>query len=209
MVVKRKKATLHLSLVVLAVVAVVAVALGILWSGVLNARGSAKEYDLTLVILPSVQYNSSLAQPSYFVLHDGILLSASNITVPSRTLVKLTIIDYDSGGDANLSTSFTRVQGTVGGIEEVVNGTPGAMIPRDQLALNVTSLPASIIAHTFTVPQLGINIPVPSTSVVIAYLYFNQTGTYTWQCMVPCGAGNGYAGAMDTPGWMLGQITVI
>jgi hypothetical protein len=74
---------------------------------------------------------------------------------------------------------------------------------------NVTSVPVATLAHTFTIPSLGINIPVVGGSTEIAYLYFNQPGTYTWLCLTPCGTGpGGLAGAMSTPGWMMGSIVV-
>ena len=95
------------------------------------------------------------------------------------------------------------------------NGTLATGIDNETMAQmmsigqNVTSVPADSVAHTFSVPQLGINVPVVGGSTEIAYLMFNQAGTYTWLCMTPCGFGSdGSGGAMSTPGWMTGQLTV-
>jgi hypothetical protein len=37
------------------------------------------------------------------------------------------------------------------------------------------------------------------------------TGTYRWQCFVPCGGGylDGNAGPMSTLGWMMGEMDVV
>jgi len=74
---------------------------------------------------------------------------------------------------------------------------------------NVTSVPVGSLTGTVTIPQLGINIPFASMSTETVYLNFNQTGTYTWLCLPPCGLGkDGLPGAMDTPGWMMGSLTI-
>ena len=74
---------------------------------------------------------------------------------------------------------------------------------------NVTSIPGAMLAHTFTIQQLGINIPVVGGNTEIAYLYLNETGTFPWICLTPCGFGpTGMQGAMSTAGWMEGNVTV-
>jgi len=70
-------------------------------------------------------------------------------------------------------------------------------------------VPGATLAHTFTIEQLGINIPVVGGDAEIVYLYLNQTGTFPWICLTPCGFGHlGMMGAMSMLGWMEGQITV-
>jgi hypothetical protein len=102
------------------------------------------------------------------------------------------------------------VTGTVGGMVYMINGTTASMATMpEQFGENVTSVPAASLAHTFTIQQLGINIPVVGGDTEIAYLYFNQAGTYQWLCLTPCGLGpNGSEGAMSTAGWMEGTVTV-
>ena len=76
-------------------------------------------------------------------------------------------------------------------------------------AETVSSLPADEIAHTFTIPSLGINIPIGTSSTVVAYLTIDETGTFQWFCMTVCGGGpDGLGGAMVTSGWMTGSLTV-
>jgi hypothetical protein len=101
------------------------------------------------------------------------------------------------------------VKGTQGGVVYMINGTgPGGPDPA-KLGQNMSSVPDDSVAHTFTIPGLGVNIPVVGGYTEVAYLYFTKTGSYTWLCQTPCGLGTGgNLAAMDTPGWMTGQVTV-
>lgn len=75
------------------------------------------------------------------------------------------------------------------------------------------------VTHTFTILQQGqiiLNVPTfagtnPSGgAITTAQFYLNNTGTYTWQCFVPCGDElNGWGGAMATAGWMTGVVEVV
>ena len=103
-----------------------------------------------------------------------------------------------------------KVSGTIGGTVLLINGTNamGMDVP-PQWNETVTSVPGDMLAHTFTIQQLGINIPVVGGDTTIAYFTINQTGTFQWVCLTPCGFGaDGTEGAMSAPGWMEGQITV-
>ncbi len=76
-------------------------------------------------------------------------------------------------------------------------------------AQSVSSLPPSLISHTFTIPELSLNIPVAANSTVAAYFMTGGPGNYIWMCTTPCGSGpDGTAGAMTTPGWMTGTLSV-
>ncbi len=138
-------------------------------------------------------------------------------------------------GTSNNST-YAKVIGTVGGVEYVYNGTSQyinatlsgnasnniTIIKGEGWA--VSSLPWNNtlggweVTHTFTIIQNGqivLNVPSfagtnPSGgSVTVAQFYLNNTGTYDWQCFVPCGIElDGWGGAMDTPGWMMGTVIV-
>lgn len=171
-------------------------------------------YKLTLVEIMDVAWNSTAMQPKFYVLGDNGLQSSANITLPLGKLIQVTIFSYDTptGG---VQPEAAEVEGTVGQNMQFYNGTLATGIDNETMAQmmsigkNVTSVPLSSVAHTFSVPQLGINIPVVGGSTEIAYLEFSQAGTYTWNCMTPCGFGpDGTGGAMSTPGWMTGQITV-
>lgn len=130
--------------------------------------------------------------------------SKTNLVVPANSLVTVTIHNYDLGDTVLPAGSpFGKVQGTVGNVAVAGGKTYAA------LALNK-------IAHTFTMLQLGINVPMPGdaprgasyTSTTFTFHVGNR-GTYAFRCMDPCGAGaSGWMGAMETTGYMMGTLTV-
>ena len=86
---------------------------------------------------------------------------------------------------------------------ETVNGKPVSSVGNGQLA------------HTFTIPSLGINAPLPvasmngPTTVRFTFRAPAVPGTYQWLCVTPCGTGPyGISGAMNSNGWMRGQLIV-
>lgn len=135
-------------------------------------------------------------------------VGSSDIQWPAGTTVVLTIYSYDDG-TAPLTkplSVYDTVQGTVGN-SELVDGK------------KVSSVANADIAHTFTVPSVGLNIPIPAAStakaghalqpvVVTATLRIAKKGTFTWHCYAPCGSGSdGMEGAMATSGGMTGDVT--
>ena len=150
-----------------------------------------------------------LAQPQFFVVGSGGLKSSANISLPAKMLIQLTIVSYDTPTAVSTDQEGV-VNGTVGGTVYLINGTSASMSSMPEpWGNNVTSVSGASLAHTFTVPQLGINIPVVGGDTMIAYVFFSRPGTYTWICETPCGFGpTGSQGAMSTAGWMTGTITV-
>jgi heme/copper-type cytochrome/quinol oxidase subunit 2 len=178
-----------------------------------SASNSSEPYVLTLVVTTENFYNATFGdQPAFYVLGPNGLQSSAHITIPAHRLIKLVIINYDDGA-ANLSSpQYQSVAGTVNDQMMVLNNT---MINSTMTASgiqirggeNVTTLPADEIAHTFTIPSLGINVPIGPSSTTVVYFMVNTPGTYTWFCMTACGAGaDGLEGAMATPGWMTGSL---
>jgi heme/copper-type cytochrome/quinol oxidase subunit 2 len=166
-------------------------------------------YKLMLLEPMNTAWNTTTAQPKFFVVGSSGLESSANISLPVNTLIQITIVSYDTPTAGSLQ-QYGAVNGTVGGVVYMINGTTASsgMTPMPW-GQNVTSVPASLLAHTFTIPQLGINIPVVGGDTEIAYVEFTKAGTYQWFCMTPCGFGaNGAEGAMSTPGWMTGTVTV-
>ncbi|HEU5379486.1 MAG TPA: hypothetical protein VFV38_29020 [Ktedonobacteraceae bacterium] len=127
--------------------------------------------------------------------------SPNNLVVPANSLVTITLHDYDLG-DTPLpnNTPFATVQGTVGSVA-YLNGVA------------YTSLAPDKIAHTFTIPQLHLNVPLPgdgkeSDSITFTF-HTGKAGTYMFQCFDPCGTGaTGWEGPMATRGYMMGTLTV-
>jgi len=180
-----------------------------------SSATSSSPYVLTLVITTSNTFNSSVGQqPAYYVLGPNGLQSSANITLPANRMIEVVIMNYDQGNATPISSQYDNVSGTVNGTMSVISnnvvnsseGPSGIVITGTQ---TVSSLPPALISHTFTAPQLNLNIPVAAETTVIAYFMTGGPGTYPWFCTTPCGAGSsGLAGAMETPGWMSGSIVV-
>ena len=134
----------------------------------------------------------------------GPAYSPSAWTLPANTLVTVTIVNHDPG-DTSLpaNSQFARIAG-------VTNNTAYV----DGVAY--TSLSPDKVAHTFTVPQLGINVPIPGDApaghqdITVTFTFkTGAAGSYIWQCMDPCGSGtSGWQGPMSTRGYMTGTLTV-
>lgn len=144
----------------------------------------------------------------------------TNLVLPAHALVTMTIENYD-GQTPILNEFYSKVQGTVGGIE-TVDGKP------------VTGADPSIVSHTFTIhsipnanqPWLYVSVPVvgepdnveeagadngfPPKPIVMQFSFVTGgPGKYIWQCFDPCGWGfNGFGGPMQTRGFMSGTVTV-
>ncbi len=124
-------------------------------------------------------------------------------TVHKGQTVTVQIVSFDDGTAPLMGQymSDADVKGTLNG-KELVNGKPVAKVSD----IN--------IAHTFTVPGLGFNMPIPVAPtgghiVVTASFVAKKTGTFVWHCYAPCGSGtNGMGGAMSTMSWMTGKVSV-
>ena len=134
----------------------------------------------------------------------------ANFSVPSDTLLEFTITNYDSGQNPVEPVTEANVNGTVGNCI-YLNSTPTALGPC------VHSVSPGFIAHTFSFENgayAGFNVPIPSAvdtapeggvgTTVTFFAYFNETGTFTWNCLAPC---DPYS--MQTPGFMTGTMTVV
>jgi len=144
--------------------------------------------------------NIIVNQPGY--QQDWPAYAPNKLVVPANSLVTITLHDYDLGLDSPLpnGTPFATVQGTIGGVA-YLNGQPYAALAPEK------------IAHTFTIPQLHINVPLPGfgkESDTISFTFrIGKAGTYIFQCFDPCGTGsNGFEGPMATKGYMMGTLTV-
>ncbi len=135
---------------------------------------------------------------------DWPAFSPSNLVVPANSLVTVTIRDYDLGNTAMPQGSpFTTVQGTV---------NTGATADGRMFS----SLASDKIAHTFTIPQLNVNVPLPGDGMngkayntVTFSFRTGAAGTYAFRCLDPCGTGPmGMMGPMMTQGYMMGTLTV-
>lgn len=128
----------------------------------------------------------------------------TDLIVPAHSLVTITIVNNDPG-DTSLpaNSPFTTVKGVVGG-SALFDGTP------------YTSLTPDKVAHTFTIPALGVSVPIPGdvpaghNDITVSFTFkTGAAGSYYWQCMDPCGSGDsGWGGPMSATGYMKGALTV-
>jgi len=149
-----------------------------------------------------VQLDIAINQPGMQKDWPGYAPNA--LVVPANSLVTVTLRDYDLG-DTPLpkGSPFTAVQGIVGGFATVDGKAYSSLAPEK-------------IAHTFTIPQLNINVPLPgdapkgaSYDTITFTFHTGKAGTYTFQCFDPCGTGSsGFMGPMMTKGYMMGTLSV-
>ena len=167
---------------------------------------------LTLATTGAIGFTSHPDWVAYLVREHGRWVHSTVYTLPAHALIHVTVEEYDT--QTGLRNPFmAMVRGTVGGVE-YVNG-------RRVRYMNPTAP-----AHTFSVPSLGINVPLfgitnasypgdlsnPHNGHVTIQFSFRTggPGVYHWQCFVPCAAGflYGQGGPMQTIGYMDGLLIV-
>lgn len=164
-------------------------------------------FVVTIVIGTGSTFNSTAGnQPAYFVLGPNGLESSAKINIPANRLIKLVVVNYDEGNASLVLPGANAVSGTSDGSIFVasntnINSSQGAGGISVKGGEKVTSVAAAEVAHTFTIPSLNINVPVPVSSTVVAYFTVSKAGTYLWFCETACGLA-----AMSTPGWMSGSV---
>ena len=177
--------------------------------GALTACSSNSSASNTTTAPPPVTVHvATVVMTGGMIKHSGWpIYQPSDFTVPKGATVDMTIYNYDDG-TAALPSSMAIYSKATG----VTNLTEGGQ--------PVTTVAASDVAHTFTVPQLGINVPfgvapAPAANgekqpLVVTFSFkATKAGTFTWKCMAPCGSGSdGMSGPMATMGYMEGNLTV-
>lgn len=169
------------------------------WSPVKTAKAApaATTTHLSFDILPVKPGGPSDNYPAY--------VATSPTTVPANTLVTVTIRNFDVGDDSLPAGSpILHVQGTTDG-KAYADGKA------------YSGLDPAHISHSFTIMPLNLNIPIPgdpvgdANHVTVTFSFHTpaKAGTYTFQCLVPCGTGDsGFDGPMAAIGYMRGTITV-
>jgi len=132
------------------------------------------------------------------------------LTAPANATVNVRIVNFDDGTAALPDNSpQAKVAGTIQG-----TATWQPLNMNDPNASGKMTLYQSIapkdVAHTFTLPALNVNVPLPVSSVVSFSFETGKPGTYMWQCMAPCGSPpEGWGGAMHMNGYMMGSLHVV
>jgi len=176
--------------------------------------------DLTLQTLGTIGSGAHPTWVSYLTLApDGKWVHTTMWDVPAHTMVHVKILQYDTGSPLR-NQILGHVLGTVGGTM-TLNGKTISL---------VNSNSGNGVAHTFTIPTLGIDVPlygVPSSSNnicsagpcstndphnIVTFSFMSPgVGQYPWQCFIPCGLGYlyGNGGPMQSIGYMDGFMKVV
>lgn len=165
------------------------------------ASSGTTQATLNLSIVTGEMMGSGALGPAYV---------PSNFTVPADSTVRVTVTDFDTATPlTGALVKYSKVTGTVGGTMVVQGIDPKAPNTLVGKARTMTYLAPVLVAHTLTIPRLGINVPMAGQSRITFTIKTGKPGTYQWLCMDPCGSGPGGEGTpMGLLGYMAGTMTV-
>ena len=165
------------------------------------ANSGTPNATLNLSIVTGQMMGSGALGPAYV---------PSDFTVPANSTVKVTVTDFDTATPlTGVLTKFAKVTGTVGDVMQVQGINPLAPNTTVGGVHTLSYLAPSQVAHTLTIPRLGINVPIAGHSRITFVIHTGKGGTYSWQCMDPCGSGaSGMGLPMGMQGYMAGTMTV-
>jgi hypothetical protein len=183
-----------------------------------TSGASGQPVNVTLQTVGSYGSGDHPTWVSYLVKSpQGQWVHTTLFEVPQHVRINVTIIQYDSGSPLR-NQQVGQVSGTYGSVATLNGKTFGL----------INSNAGNGVAHTFSMPSLGINVPLygngPNATLCAAapcttksphnVIRFSFTspgpGSYRWQCFVPCGLGflYGNGGPMSTLGYMDGFMQV-
>jgi hypothetical protein len=141
--------------------------------------------------------------------HDWPAFEPATISIPANRPVTITVTYLDGSTPLTSSLrSYSKVTGVVGDDIEIVPIRVGHPKIATGAAREVDAVSASVVSHTFTIPALGINVPLLGGSRTSFTIEIAKPGTYTWECFDPCGSGaSGFGAPMGLTGYMLGTVT--
>ena len=189
-------------------------------------HASGQPVDMTIQVDPVNDASATPDWVSYFVKNPqtGQWVHSTIWQLPANTRVNVTAYEFDTC-DPLRNQLWAHVTGTVGGVM-YVSGEAGGVNGKVSLVNSDTTCG---VAHTLTVPALGLNVPfagvlytasnqcthapcvMSDTHTVTRFSFVTPgPGDYRWQCFIPCGLatddGNGHA--MSTLGFMAGFLQV-
>ncbi|MHB1710720.1 MAG: hypothetical protein ACYCV7_04860, partial [Acidimicrobiales bacterium] len=187
---------------------------------------SGPQAYLTLQTVGAIGSGPRPTWVSYLVKDaSGKWVHSTVFQLPAHATIHVTVLQYDSAGSLR-NPEWSQVQGTIGGTA-TYTGTVGSKTYTT--ATPLSHLGASDAGHTFSVPALGVNVPLaglpnnaknvcsaapcaPSMTHDVVQFSFRTRAphVYHWQCFIPCGLGfvNGNGGPMQTIGYMSGFLKV-
>jgi hypothetical protein len=192
------------------------------------------------VVLQEDPSNDSATKPNWVTYYTQDpstkqWLHTTLFSIPANTKVNMTIYGFD-GCTPLRNPYWGQIQGTTGDTVTVQqynkNNKPLGGPTTESL---INSWADCTVAHTFAIPSMGIFVPVASPNAnnsknnlcgtfpctptsggayveeTFSFMSPSQTGTYRWQCLIPCGGGyiDGNGGPMQTLGWMAGEVDVV
>jgi hypothetical protein len=179
------------------------------WDAAQMATAASPPKSVSTVVQGGAQHlYLTIATPDMLQSDVGPAYMPANFTLPAHSDVTITVTNFD---DATALTSSSRqyavAEGTVGPI------AVQSMDPTNPNLAGVTRSfdrldAATGVSHTFTIAELGLNVPIAPNAKTTFTFHTGAAGPYVWQCMDPCGSGpTGWDGAMATKGYMTGQVT--
>jgi hypothetical protein len=176
-----------------------------------------KPINLTIQTVGTIGFGVHPSWVSYLVQSpSGEWTDTTLWQLPAHRQIDVTVLQYDSG-----SPLRNQEAGSVTGVTDATfNGAPFSL---------TNSNAGNGVAHTFSVPQLNINVPLPGIdpnaknacgsapcnldeahNTVKFSFDSGSPGSYRWQCFIPCGLGflYGNGGPMQTIGYMDGFLEV-
>jgi hypothetical protein len=181
-----------------------------------QAAGQRPQARVTLQTVASLGTPPHPDWVSYLVEKPGgSWVHSTVLTVPANSLVTVTVYQYDTATGLR-NPYWGGPRGIVG--EMTLDGKP------------IPTLDPDLASHTFAVPELGVSVPLagvaddakdqcsvaPCTLAeahrTITFTFrTGKSGTYRWQCFVPCAAGFilGFGGPMQSLGYMDGLLHVV
>lgn len=178
---------------------------------------ASQPVNLTVQTVGTIGFGVHPSWVSYLVeAPDGKWVHTTLWKLPAHTRIDVTIYQYDSGSPLrNQQIGFVT-----GALGATLNGKPYKLF---------NSYAGYGVGHTFSVPQLGINVPLPGNNpnaknfcgaapcpltdahqTIKFHFMTPGAGNYRFQCFVPCGLGflYGNGGPMSTIGYMGGFLEV-
>jgi hypothetical protein len=191
------------------------------------AHAPGQPVNMTIMTDPINDASSTPDWVSYFVQNPqtGQWIHSTIWQLPAHTRINVTAYEFDTC-DPLRNQVWGGVTGTVGNVMSVSGEADGV---NGNAVSVVNSYTTCGVAHTFTAPSLGLNVPfagvqytaknqctqapctLSDTHTVTKFSFITPgPGEYRWQCTIPCGLvtddGNGHA--MATMGFMAGFLKV-
>jgi hypothetical protein len=153
----------------------------------------------------------TIATPDMLGTDVGPAYLPSAITVPAATEITVTVANFDGATPlTGAAEKYAKATGIAGSLSCRTLDPANPNAAATGTAQTSKSVDPSLVSHTFTVADLGLNVPICAMCQTSFTFFSGAPGTFTWRCMDPCGTGaSGWDGAMAANGYMSGHITVV